>query len=225
MIKVTYIYHSCFLVETSVCYYLFDYYRGSLPSMEKEKPVYVLSSHGHGDHYQPKVFSLLKDMGITSICAVLSDDISMDSVPAGISCVAVGPCREYDLAPGQHLTTFRSTDQGTAFLIQTREGTIYHAGDLNDWVWEGESESCNKEMTRNYRAEIDKMAGTPADIAFVVLDPRQEKDYARGMLYFLEKVPAKKVWPMHYWEKPEIIERFLEEYPQYEGRVMRTDFA
>ena len=50
MMKVTYIYHSCFLVETSDFYCLFDYYRGTLPTLEKNKPVYVFSSHGHGDH-------------------------------------------------------------------------------------------------------------------------------------------------------------------------------
>ena len=163
----------------------------------------------------------MRDMGVSSIHAVLSDDIPMDTVPADVDCMMVEPCGEYVLDLGQHITTFRSTDQGTAFLIQTGEGIIYHAGDLNDWVWEGESPSYNDEMTRSYRAQIDRVAGIPVDIAFVVLDPRQEKDYARGMLYFLEKVPAKKVWPMHYWEKPEIIEKFLEEYPQYQDRIVK----
>ena len=34
--NVTYIHHSCFLVETNRFYYLFDYEKGSLPKMDTE---------------------------------------------------------------------------------------------------------------------------------------------------------------------------------------------
>mgnify|MGYP003310084181 CR=1 FL=1 len=33
-------------------YYLFDYEKGDLPEMDREKPVWVLSSHSHSDHYK-----------------------------------------------------------------------------------------------------------------------------------------------------------------------------
>ena len=56
--NITYIHHSGFLVETDRFYYLFDYEKGALPEMDAAKPVLVLSSHGHGDHYNPEVFSL-----------------------------------------------------------------------------------------------------------------------------------------------------------------------
>ena len=39
---ITYIFHSSFLVETNSCYYLFDYYKGKLPVLKKEKPILVL---------------------------------------------------------------------------------------------------------------------------------------------------------------------------------------
>ena len=48
---VTYIRHSGFLVETERFYYIFDYESGSLPELDREKPVLVLSSHSHSDHY------------------------------------------------------------------------------------------------------------------------------------------------------------------------------
>ena len=60
-------------------------------------------------------------------------------------------------------------------------------------------------------------------LAFVPLDVRQEKDYARGMLYFLEKVPVERVYPMHYWEHPEVIERFCREYPQYREKIYNPE--
>ena len=47
--KITYIYHSGFLVETKECYYLFDYYKGSLPSLDTNKQILVFASHSHRD--------------------------------------------------------------------------------------------------------------------------------------------------------------------------------
>ena len=39
--KVTYINHSGFLIETRDCYYIFDYYKGELSNLDKEKEVIV----------------------------------------------------------------------------------------------------------------------------------------------------------------------------------------
>lgn len=115
-----------------------------------------------------------------------------------------------------------TTDLGVAFLIEDHGKLIYHAGDLNDWVWDEEEDSYNEQMTRDYREQIELLLITlgqrQIDTAFVVLDPRQEKDYDRGMCYFLEYIPVKRVFPMHYWEEPEVIQRFLREHPEYEHR-------
>lgn len=221
--KVTYIYHSGFLVETDTSYYLFDYYRGKLPLLSSPKPVIVFSSHNHQDHYNPQVFSLLKDTGAIQITAILSDDIPLSDVPHDITAFSVSPDQNYDLPTGQHLTVLRSTDQGAAFLLQEKDGVIYHAGDLNDWVWEEESPAYNKAMTSKYRQEIDKLAGTHIHIAFLPLDPRQGQAYARGILYFLQKIHPDIAYPMHYWETPRIISQFRKEYPQFADITAQTE--
>lgn len=222
--KITYIHHSSFLVETDSCYYLFDYEKGHLPQMDVEKSIFVLSSHGHHDHYNPEIFSILDATGMQNIYAILSDDIE---VPANVNVLQVTPGKEYDLCLGQKLTTYKSTDLGVAFLIEDQEKMIYHAGDLNDWVWEEESSSYNEQMTIDYRKEIDllseKMNHREIDVAFVVLDPRQEKDYDRGLCYFLEHIPVKEVYPMHYWGQPDIIETFLQEHPEYKNQIQKTE--
>lgn len=222
--NVTYIHHSCFLVETDRFYYLFDYAEGQLPAMDATKPVFVLASHGHADHYHPDVFPLLKELGMEQIRAVLSEDIAP---PAGINALRVFPGEKYDLGDQQTLTAFRSTDLGVAFLIEDRQTLIYHAGDLNDWVWDEESDAYNQEMTENYRRQIDLLSETldhrGIDAAFVVLDPRQEKDYDRGMLYFLEKISANRIFPMHYWGNLSIMDTFLREHPEYGSRIQRTE--
>ena len=225
--KITYIYHSCFLTETESCYYLFDYFKGTLPALNAGKPILVLASHKHQDHYNAVVFSLLKDMGMQNIVAVLSHDIPSGTVPEDIPCIMVSPCKSYELPQGQQLCTYRSTDQGVAFLIRDGEELFYHAGDLNDWVWEEETDSYNRQMTGSYRKEIallaEELHGRPLTAAFVVLDPRQGKDYDRGMLYFLKHIQGDCIYPMHYWERPQIMERFLQEHPQYQNRIILTE--
>lgn len=222
--KITYIHHSCFLVETDSCYYLFDYEKGTLPSMDITKPIIVLSSHGHHDHYNQEVFSMLDAYGMQTVYAVISEDIE---IPANVNVLQVSPGEEYDLWFQQKLTTFQSTDLGVAFLIEDGERIIYHAGDLNDWVWEEESDSYNEQMTIDYRKQIQLLSGKlnhrKIDVAFVVLDPRQERDYDRGLCYFLEHIPVKKVYPMHYWEMPDIISTFLKEHPEYQAQIEKTE--
>ena len=222
--KITYIHHSGFLVETDSCYYLFDYEKGSLPEMDATKRIFVLSSHGHHDHYNAEIFSILNNYGMRNISAILSDDIEP---PENVNVLQVAAGNEYHLGLGQTLTTFESTDVGVAFLIEDKGEIIYHAGDLNDWVWEEESDSYNEQMTKDYRKQIkllsEKLNGREIDVAFVVLDPRQEKDYDKGMCYFLEHIPVKEVYPMHYWGKPDIMEVFLKEHPEYQFKIKKTE--
>lgn len=224
MMQVTYIFHSGFCVEAQDSYYIFDYYRGEIPELDKNKHVYVFASHFHQDHYNPEVFALLKRQGFLpkDITAVLSMDIRRKQYPDGIEVLRAGAGRTYSLPDGAVIETLRSTDSGVAYLLTCKDGVIYHAGDLNDWRWEEESTEYNQDMTARFRKEIDRIAGRKVDVAFLPLDVRQEKDYAEGMLYFLEKVQAGCVYPMHYWEHPEVIGQFVREYPQYRSIVKDT---
>jgi len=216
--NVTYIKHSGFLIETNDCYYLFDYYKGTLPSLNTGKPIFVFSSHGHSDHYNPDIFSLLKKNGMVQVNAILSEDIPEEKYPAkllDVNCTKVTFHQTYCLPFETMVYTLRSTDEGVAFLLKCPEGTIYHAGDLNDWVWDGEPESDNREMTSRYQKEICYLRDISLDFAMIPLDPRQEKYYAEGILFFLKNVSVKKVYPMHYWEQPQIIDQFLKEHHEY----------
>ena len=222
--NVTYIHHSGFLVETDRFYYLFDYESGRLPELDVEKPIVVLSSHSHGDHYNAEIFPVLSALGMRHVRAVLSDEIKS---PVNVDVLQVSPGKTYALEPGQTLTTFRSTDLGVAFLVEDQGALIYHAGDLNDWVWEEESAAYNEQMTADYRKQIgllsEALQNRQIDLAFVVLDPRQEKDYDRGLCWFLQHIPVRQVYPMHYWEKPAVIETFLQDHPEYQNQIQKTE--
>ena len=220
--QVTYINHSGFLVESETCYYIFDYYKGELPKLDKDKDVIVFCSHFHQDHFNPQIFEILNDMGM-NYQAVLAKDINKRKYPAGVKITTAYHDKTYILDNGTQVSTLLSTDSGVAFIVKAKSGTIYHAGDLNDWYWEGEPDADNRQMTSRYRAEIDKLQGIHFDVAFVPLDPRQEDHYADGMIYFLENVECEAVFPMHYWDEPKVIDRFIAEYPEYKSRIRNTE--
>ena len=144
--QITRIFHSGFLVETAKRYFIFDYYKGELPKLNPDKPVYVFASHGHQDHYEPKVFELLKQQGIVPKLAILAKDIKEKKYPDGIPVLKAGFNAHYEIEADFLVDTFHSTDAGVAYLVTCGEGKIYHAGDLHDWVFDSASERDRKSV-------------------------------------------------------------------------------
>lgn len=214
--KVTYIHHSSFLVECEGAYLLFDYFKGELPRMSKEKPLYVFSSHRHYDHFSEIIFEFEKDY--PKIQYILSNDIQATCIPQS--------CMEKTILLGRNeteqiadmtVTTLRSTDEGVAFLITIEGKTIYHAGDLNDWTWLSESEEWNNKMRNIYRNIVDEIRDYKIDVAFLPLDGRQESEFYQGIDYFLKSVSSVNVvFPMHFWEDYSLIEK-LKKMPESSG--------
>lgn len=259
--KVTFICHSCFLVETAECYYLFDYYKGELPALETEKPLLVFVSHSHQDHYNPAVFAMLRQMGMEKVGAIFPNDIKLKYYPEGwellkengvaagngtvsgngetsgkTSDPAARNCtdmdvleghifkvyhsREYDLPCRTQIRTLLSTDSGVAYLLTCPEGTLYHAGDLNDWITADTPDAERRQMTGSFRAALRPLKDISIDYACLPLDPHLGSHYADGFLYFLQHVDVKTVYPMHFWDKPEIADQFLREHPEYREIVV-----
>ena len=222
--KVTYLNHSGILVELNNRYCIFDYYRGELPLLDRNKEVIVFCSHVHKDHYNPLIFDLLDER---EMCyrAVLANDISDEKRLSKIKHSFVESNQSYQLDGGLQVETLLSNDSGVAFIVRSDEGTIYHSGDLNDWYWEGEPEEDNLELRTIYHSEIGKIRGRHFDLAFVPLDPRLEMHYADGLLYFLENVDCDAVYPIHYWGDSSVIQRFITEYPEYQSCIRNTEAA
>lgn len=109
--------------------------------------------------------------------------------------------------------TLRSTDCGCAFLLSYQGKTIYHAGDLHWWVWPGEQEEYNRQMTGKFKKEMEYLAGSSIDVAFAPLDGRLEQWYAKGMAYLLEHAQVRHMFPMHFWEEYSVMDRYLAEHP------------
>lgn len=204
--KITYIYHSGFVVEFHQAVFIFDYYKGTLPNWDKHKTVYVFVSHNHPDHYKKKILEWEKDYH--NITYIFSDDVPKE--PDVKRSVYVKPREEYSVDE-LHIKVLRSTDEGVAFLVTYHDICLYHAGDLNWWHWEEESKAFNEMMRRNYQYEISLIEEKQIDVAFVPLEPRQEKQYCWGLDWFMRHTDTKVVFPMHFWEKPSVYEQLIQD--------------
>ena len=224
MMKITYIHHSAFLVETETANLLFDYFEGALPEILAAKPLYVFSSHWHGDHFSEVIFDLANER--EDITFILSSDIKAKRVPQELmeKVVFVDPDQKW--SDGQiTVETYKSTDEGVAFWCQVDGKDIYHAGDLNHWYWEGEDVQWNTDMTAAYRAEIEKMRGRKADVAFLPLDPRLEQWFYLGIDDFMKVVDVETIIPMHFWGQFDVAQKLkaLECSKAYRDRVVEVN--
>lgn len=217
--KVTFIYHSSYFVELDHCCLLFDYYQGDIPQVGK--PLYVFASHSHPDHFSPAIFQLAGEE--REVHYLLSNDISPRQVPEKLRDQAtfVGPRSFCQVGPLK-VATLRSTDMGVAFLVQCEGKCIYHAGDLNCWVWDGAPRFQNDQMRQLYQQELELLRDKDIDVAFVPLDPRQDADFDLGMKYFFEAGGAQHVFPMHMWEDYSVVPLFKSTptYREYAKHVM-----
>ena len=172
--RVTYIGHSGFSVELESHILLFDYYEGTMPEFDPAKKLLVFASHSHPDHFNREILKLAdvypdveyifpKDIGIAKKEQRVSEHFmrKRDEITVGDTKVK----------------SLRSTDEGVAFLVRCEDRIIYHAGDLNWWHWEEEDDAYNRMMRGDYQKEIETLTGEKIDLAFVVLDPRQEEQF------------------------------------------------
>lgn len=207
MMNVKYIGHSSFLVELNNSYLLFDYYTGGIPELDDSKTIYVFSSHHHGDHFNLEIFNFMEKY--SNVVYIFSRDIrrkygkkiniEVNYIPSGAS----------EVISDIRVETLRSTDEGVAYIITAEDKTIYHAGDLNLWIWKEESNEYNSYMELRYKKEIDKIKGRHFDLAFLVLDSRQEEYAIRGFDYFMRNTETDIVYPMHYWSDASIIKKLI----------------
>lgn len=232
-LTVTYIHHSGYLIESAHALFLFDFVEGTLPPLALDKKLFVFVSHRHQDHFSPDIFELAHSHADTVF--VLSSDIRPNKVPesAKKKTFFMKPHKVLEFPQegtdadsfALRVTTFKSTDEGVAFVLELRDAScishsfpdhegnfssvVYHAGDLNDWRWNGEPLSWNNNMSTNYKRELKKIhdAGFYPDIAMLPLDGRQDDLFYLGIDEFMDIVGAKKIFPMHFWGDFSVISR------------------
>ena len=225
MRKLTYLAHSGCLLELNDACLLFDWWKGELPVLP-EKPLYVFVSHAHSDHFNPAVFAL--DDGNREVRFLLGHDIRLSpsrrekwgvSEATAAKCTRMHGNEQLEL-PGMTIETLPSTDEGVAFIVTTEGQTLFHAGDLNWWHWEGEPDPWNPDMARNFQAYAEPLRGRRLDLAMLPLDPRLGEDGFRGPAHFLSLAETERFLPIHLWRKFAFVEEFLTRFPEHRARTL-----
>lgn len=218
--------HSGFLVELDSAALLFDWWKGGLPAIKPGVPLYVFASHVHPDHFDPRIFTL--DDGSREVRFILGHDIKLSSRNFsrwGVSPETAEKCRnlrggETLELSGVSVEALPSTDEGEAFLVTVDGLTIFHAGDLNWWHWEGEDKGWNRNMEVNFKKYAEALRGRTIDLAMLPLDPRLGEAGFWGPAYFLETAEIRRFLPMHQWGEFDFARKFLEKHPAFTDCVL-----
>ena len=241
--KITYIHHSTFCVEIDGKALVFDFYNGKglpgceyhgkLPEYPQEMPIYVFASHSHRDHFNTEVLGWSRHY--PNIRYIFAREVKRKLGNSVLKRLGVGAeikDRITYVRPGEKygigdlsVETFLSTDSGVAVWVGVSGKAVYHAGDLNWWRWEGETEAFNRHQEEVYKRQIGLLADRKLDVSFVVVDPRQERDKFLGIDYFLSHVNSRYVVPMHLWKQYDLVREYQDslESEQIRARILLFD--
>lgn len=266
MLKLTYLYHSGFLLESSSAYVVFDFFFdgqaphgpaqlcGVLPRVGEycaedvsaqfkergvstpdshsvgvlsglfehlDKPCYFVSSHFHLDHFNPFILSYFdwvqgqKALGreYPPVHFVLASDIRskrkkrcLPYTEAGVVNF-LGKGERVEFAhDGLWVEAFGSTDSGCSFVVAVDGMQIFHAGDLNEWHWQDESDDKHIVLAKlAYSAELNfiqsRMQGRLGfDVVMFPCDPTMGHNFFSGAIKLMQAIPTGLLVPMHLWE-------------------------
>ena len=249
--KLIYLGHSAFYIESGDFKALIDPFIQGNPQCPFElddfpQLSHILVTHGHADHIGDTV-ALAQKTGALVVC---NHELGHYFQGQGLKNVHTmhigGRFDRFKMTPAWHGSSVeidgKLYDGGTpaGFLIDLDGIKIYHAGDLHWWAWPGDTKQNINNMTANYQREIaalhallngtaDTLAassmGAPLlDLAFLPLDGRLEENYALGIEYFLQAIPVHHVFPMHFWDKYDVISNYLEKYNNSNQRQSDSPF-
>jgi len=195
-----YLKHSGWAIKTRSAFLVFDYWDDDPAPDEKllanghidpEKltglPVYVFSTHEHGDHFDRQILEWKR--AIPNITYVFGFE---PEAKEGI--VSLSPRVQKTIGP-LAVTTIKANDAGVGFAVQVDGLTIFHAGDHSN----------NKVETsdNDFFPEIDFLAqkGIRPDIAFFLnmygCGSTNPEAFQKGIFYAVDKLKIKAVLPMH----------------------------
>lgn len=206
--KLIYIYHSGYAIETDNFSIIIDYFKDSSDMegkgivheylLHKPDKLYVLSTHSHYDHFNRDILKWKEKK--ENITYIFSKDILDDHKAKPNEAIYLDKLDEYK---DEHLQikAFGSTDKGISFYIETENKKIFHAGDLNNWHWNEESTDEEvKEAEEYYNSELTLLANEVKylDLAMFPVDPRLGKDYMKGAEEFISRIKTDIFAPMHF---------------------------
>jgi len=229
-VKIDYIYHSSFVINTENNLLIFDYYKSDTEktkiimnllneAMARGKKVLVFSSHSHYDHFNKEIFKW-KDLN-PNINYILSSDIKV-SDKSNYNIISQG---EQITIKDINISAYGSTDAGVSYVVEVDGIKMVHAGDLNWWYWKDEdTEEEARDMENAFKAIVEDISKHgKLDLAFFPVDPRLQEFYYLGGEYFIEKTSPRVFIPMHFGEDFDVTKKFKENIKREGTQVIEID--
>ena len=215
--KLTYIFHSGFALETRQSLLVFDYWldpAGVVPQLlTSEKRMYVFASHFHEDHFTREIFKW-RD-GRKDIRLILSKDI-LRHRRAQRDEADVWMAKGSTWQDGTvSVAATGSTDSGVSWTVTTEGLSIFHAGDLNNWYARFLADSSSGRLIsgpepgigvdaqkeeRRYLGELKDIRKITDhfDVVMFPVDSRIGNGYTRGARQFIRRFRTGLFVPMHF---------------------------
>ena len=215
--RLTYIFHSGFALETDDAILVFDYWLDParvIPDLlQVPKPMYVFSSHFHEDHFTKAILEWKRQK--KDITYILSKDIlrhrRSDKQDADVWLAKGGSWQDDVLK----VWATGSNDSGVSWVVETAGRRIFHAGDLNNWyarflaegaayqsIYNKETDEDIDPLTEEKRylgelKDIKKIADA-FDIVMFPVDGRIGNGYTLGGRQFIDRFTVRLFVPMHF---------------------------
>ncbi len=214
----TYIYHSAYAIENNDALVVVDFFEDAASNAypdgfeaylkKTKKPVYILSTHSHPDHFNQKILFWRNDL--EKVKYIFCREIFQKQVAKNVQATYLNLFEEY-VDETIKIQAFGSTDIGGSFYIELGGKKIFHAGDLNNWHWQAESTKQEIERAqRQYDRQLERLfkRHPVLDVAMFPIDSRMGKNYFLGAKEFVEKIKVATLLPMHFWDKYDLLSDF-----------------
>ncbi len=216
-IEIIYLMHSSFILKFDDKTLVFDIpcnvgseVFDTVVEYAENTDIYIISSHGHGDHFNPEIKELEKRLPEAKF--LLSFDIFEDFPEFKTENMEILDAdTEYEI-DDFNIKTYTANDRGIAFLINYKSRNFYFGGDLALWHWPKFNQEQLDEESDAFFGMTDILKEHKIHIAFSNTDPRLP-NWAGGK-EFIEEVKPEVFIPMHSFGQEE---RFKEFYPLVEN--------
>lgn len=216
MFQLTYIFHSCFALETDNYILIFDYWLDPCNVMNRfiatKKRVYVFASHFHEDHFTRDIFKWREDG--QNVTYILSKDIlkhrRANKEDADVWLAKGGTWEDENIK----VTATGSNDSGVSWIVEVGGKLIFHAGDLCNWYarFLSDEKVPDKIISEEFKeinpiAEEKRFIGELKDVKKITnrfdivmfpVDGRIGNGYTLGARQFIERFDVKLFIPMHF---------------------------
>ncbi len=238
--EIYHLFHSGTAVRVKDKLFVFDYFKDE-PRKEKavasslEKGVirkdsfknvnqaYVFVSHSHHDHYNQVIFEW--EQYCDQINYILAAEIEPEAELKNKDNLYLMEQDQELKLDELKISSFGSTDAGVSFLVELKDLSIFHAGDLNWWKWKKFSKKVQAREEREYKREVDKLKGKQIDIAFVPVDPRLEEHFYLAGEYFIKEIKPALFVPIHFADNYDVTKFFRDRFNSNQTRVAAVSRA